>query len=63
VLGSVIAAAGGRLIQSMLFGVTARDPFAFLGAAAALCAVAIVASTIPAWQVARIDPMEALRTD
>ena len=51
-----------RLVRSMLYGVSASDPFTF--SAAALLAAAVVglgASYIPARRAARVDPMVALR--
>jgi len=59
--GTAIAVAGTRLLSSMLYGVTPTDVPTFLAAAAALAAVAIAASLIPAWRAAGVDPVEALR--
>jgi putative ABC transport system permease protein len=56
--GSLVLA---RSLQSMLFGVTARDPAVLAGAAAVLFAVALLACYIPARRAARIDPIVALR--
>ena len=50
-------------LEKMLFGVSASDTLTFVGAAVVLGAVAIVASLIPAWRAARIDPVTALRQD
>jgi len=50
-----------RFLSSLLYGVGANDPVTFLGVAVLLSAVAALASLIPAWRAARIDPMEALR--
>ena len=51
----------GRYVQSQLFGVAARDPMVFLGAAAVLGFVAVAAGYIPARRASRIDPIVALR--
>jgi ABC-type antimicrobial peptide transport system permease subunit len=50
-----------RLLQTMLFGVSARDPGTFLVVTAGFLAVALLASYIPAWRATRVDPMVALR--
>jgi predicted permease len=62
-LGLVGALALTRLLQSLLFGVTAHDPVAFVANAALLLAVAAVACALPALRAARVDPMRVLRTD
>jgi len=51
----------GKLIESQLFGLNARDPFTFLVATGALVITAFVAGLIPALRAARVDPMTALR--
>ncbi len=50
-----------RFLTSMLFGVGVYDPVTFLGVAALLVAVALVASYIPARRAMRVDPIVALR--
>ena len=45
-----------RVVQSMLFGVSATDPVIFAGSAALLLLVVATATWIPAWRAASPDP-------
>ena len=63
VLGGIGAFFAGRLLQSLLYGVSATDPLAFGIAAAILLAVALVANAVPARAATRVDPLRALRAD
>ena len=61
VIGTVAALALSRLIETLLFGVTARDPIVFVAVPAVLTVVALVAVWLPALRATRIDPIDALR--
>jgi putative ABC transport system permease protein len=52
-----------RVLSSQLYGVAPTDPATFTGVVVLLVAVAMLASWIPAWRAARIDPMAALRCE
>jgi putative ABC transport system permease protein len=63
VVGLGAAFAGSRLIESLLFGVGARDPGVFGVTTAILVAVALLACWLPARRASYLSPIEALRTD
>ena len=62
-LGVVLTLAAGRLVASLLYGVSPADPVAMVAVVLLLLGVSIVAALSPAWRAARVDPMTALRTD
>jgi predicted permease len=60
-LGIAAAFVLTRAVAGLLYGVSATDPVAFLGAPALLAAVALAASVVPVWRALRRDPFAALR--
>jgi putative ABC transport system permease protein len=61
-MGGILAAlALGRIIEGMLFGVRAGDPWTLGGVSVVLIGVAAAACYIPAMRVSRADPLTALR--
>jgi putative ABC transport system permease protein len=62
-LGLACAFGVTRLMQRMLFDVSATDPLIFGGVAVFLGIVATLACLIPALRATRVDPMTALRAE
>ena len=60
-IGLVGAFAMTRVIASLLFGVTTKDPITFVAVAVLLALVALLACYIPARRATRLDPLHALR--
>ncbi len=60
-IGLIAAYAVGRVMESLLFGVKASDPFVFVAASGLLIIVAALAGWLPARSAASVDPMVALR--
>jgi putative ABC transport system permease protein len=58
-----LCAGVSQVLSSMLFGLSAHDPIAFICVPAFLLAVALIASSIPARRAMRVDPMIALRCE
>ena len=62
-VGIVVAVAVGRVMSALLFGVATVDLLTYVAVSAALAAVALLATYLPARRAARVDPIVALRAD
>jgi predicted permease len=60
--GLAAALGAGQLVSSMLWGVSPADPLTFAVVAAAVLAIAVVASVLPARRILRLDPARILRS-
>ena len=72
--GMMLAAAGlavglpsawllSRVLSSLLFEISPRDPITFATVAGLLAIVALIACAVPAWRVTRVDPLTVLRME
>jgi hypothetical protein len=62
-IGTLTALALGRIVESLLFGVTAHDPVTYTTVLAVLIATVGLASWLPAARASRVSPTEALRAE
>jgi putative ABC transport system permease protein len=63
IAGLILAVAASRVMQSLLFDVSALDPLTLFGAALVLIATATLAAWLPARRASNVDPIVALRQD
>jgi predicted permease len=63
VLGSLVGIAAGLVIRAAVFGVPGVDIAALSGSAGLLAAAMLLASLLPAWGAARLDPNVVLREE
>jgi ABC-type antimicrobial peptide transport system permease subunit len=59
IAGALLAS---RLLQRYMFNISASDPAIYAAVAAALAAVVLFASWLPARQAGRVDPAASVRT-
>lgn len=60
-IGLAASVAGGRVLASHLYGVTAHDPLALGAAVVTLVAVSLLACALPALRAMSVDPAAVLR--
>ena len=62
-MGLAGAVAVGRLVESLLFGVTGADPVVLITSVLIFVGVAALAAHLPARRAAHVAPAAALRSD
>ncbi len=63
IVGWVAAWAGSRALQSQLFGITGADLPTYALSGVLLVAAALIACALPARRAAKVNPLEALRSE
>jgi putative ABC transport system permease protein len=62
-IGLIGALALGRVLSSVIYGVSARDIATFSSVAVLMTGIGLLASALPAYRATRVDPMKTLRDD
>jgi predicted permease len=61
IIGAPVALLSAHALRSLLFGVGATDPLTLLISVVVLALAALLATSIPLWRAARVNPIIALR--
>ena len=61
--GTIAALASAKVMETLVFGVSASDPLTLVAVATTLAFVALMASLVPAQRAFRLDPVKALRAN
>ncbi len=62
-VGAVSALGSAKLLEKLVFGISASDPSTLIAVAATLLFVALLASLLPAYRASRLDPLRVLRAE
>src|SRR5690606_34825164 len=62
-IGVALSLMAGRLLEGLLFGVTARDPWSLAAVAVIVTLASLAACYLPGRRAVRVDPMVALRAE
>jgi putative ABC transport system permease protein len=62
-IGLLGAFAFTRVLQSLLYGVSARDPLTYVALAVLLAAIALIATWLPAVRASQVDPILSIRSE
>lgn len=60
-IGLMLLAGAGSYVRSWLLGITPADPIVYVGSAAAVLVLTLLAAWMPAVRATHVDPMAALR--
>jgi predicted permease len=63
IIGVLLALSLGRVVQTLIYGVSAADPIIYAAVICLVPAVALLASYVPARRAAQADPMQTLRAE
>jgi ABC-type antimicrobial peptide transport system permease subunit len=63
IIGVALALSLGRVVQTLVYGVSPADPVILATVVLLVLAVALLASYIPARRAAQADPMATLRAE
>ena len=61
--GLALTLAGTKLIESMLFQTSGRDPITLVGVTVLLGVLVVLGGLVPAIRASRVDPMTTLRSE
>jgi ABC-type lipoprotein release transport system permease subunit len=61
--GTVAAVASAKVMDTLVFGVSASDPLTLVAVAATLALVALMASLVPAYRAVQLEPVQVLRAE
>ena len=65
-IGAAVGVTGAllttRFLQTLLFGVSGKDPLTYGAVILGVACVGLAANLVPAWRAAGVDPMRALRS-
>jgi ABC-type antimicrobial peptide transport system permease subunit len=62
-IGMIAALASAKVMETLVFGVSASDPLTLAIVGATLVFAALMASVVPAYRALRLDPVKVLRAD
>jgi len=63
VAGAVAALGSAKILEKVVFGVSASDPLTLAFVASTLALVALLASLLPAYRASQLDPLTVLRSN